>query len=140
VSDVPVDSVKSLSPQEEAPSPSEKADASARPDEEATRSAEGIAATPEAKEPPDPGWGVGVGLLGLVVMATGGAGTWHWIFNAGEFIMLAGAAMFIGAVSSTSLRQRPLRLRLRWAAWRLRWAAWRLRWAAWRERRTGAAD
>ncbi|MFP6685478.1 MAG: hypothetical protein VB934_12225 [Polyangiaceae bacterium] len=116
MSDAPVDSVKPVPPRDEAPSSAE----------EGPRSAEEAAATPEAKEPPDPVWGLGVGITGLVVMATGGAGTWHWVFNVGEFIMLVGAAMFLGAATSTSLRQRPLRLRERWAAWRAR--------------RTGAAD
>ena len=116
VSEAPIDSAKSVPPQDEEPSSAT----------EAPRSAEEAAATPEVKEPPDPVWGVGVGIVGLVVMATGGAGTWHWVFNIGELIMLIGAAMFLGAVTSTSLRQRPLRLRERWAAWRAR--------------RTGAAD
>jgi len=128
VSEVPVDSVESVSSQDVAPASTEKVtkDASPGPDEEAPQAPEKAARTPEAKEPPDPVWGLGVGIVGLVVMATGGAGTWHWVFNIGELIMVIGAALFLGAVTVTSLRQRPLRLRERWAAWRAR--------------RTGAAD
>lgn len=57
---------------------------------------------------PDPVWGVGVGIVGLLIMAVGGAATWHWVFNVGEAIMLIGAALFLGAVAVTSLRQEPI--------------------------------
>ena len=69
-----------------------------------------------SEQGPDPVWGVGVGIIGLLTMATGGALTWHWVFNVGELVMLIGAAMFLGAVTLTSLKQRPLRFRMPWAS------------------------
>src|SRR5690606_34599701 len=48
-----------------------------------------------AKKPgPDPVVGLGLFLVGLVVMATGGAATWHYVFNVGEGILLLGAVVF----------------------------------------------
>ena len=77
----------------------------------------GAAAEPGPNEKgPDPVWGVGVGIIGLLTMATGGALTWHWVFNVGELVMLIGAAMFLGAVTLTSLKERPLRFRMPWAS------------------------
>jgi hypothetical protein len=57
----------------------------------------------------DPAVGLGVFVPGLFVMALGGAATWHWVFNVGEAIMLAGMTLFVGAVILTALQQRDLR-------------------------------
>ena len=61
---------------------------------------------------PDPIYGLSVGIIGLVVMALGGARTWHYVFNIGEGVMLLGAAMFLISVAVTSLKLDPLRERL----------------------------
>lgn len=57
----------------------------------------------------DPAIGIGIFVPGLFVMAIGGAATWHWIFNVGEAVMLAGMTLFVGAVILTALQQRDLR-------------------------------
>jgi hypothetical protein len=66
---------------------------------------------------PDPVWGVSVGIVGLLIMATGGAMTWHYVFNVGEGIMLLGAVMFLYAVARTALIRHPLGVRERLPAW-----------------------
>lgn len=60
---------------------------------------------------PDPVWGVGLFVVGLVVMATGGAMTWHYVFNVGEGILLFGAVVFLLFVAISSQKQDPIRLR-----------------------------
>lgn len=57
----------------------------------------------------DPAIGIGIFVPGLFVMAIGGAATWHWIFNIGEAVMLAGMTLFVAAVILTALQQRDLR-------------------------------
>lgn len=57
----------------------------------------------------DPAVGIGIFVPGLFVMAIGGAATWHWIFNVGEAVMLAGMTLFVAAVILTALQQRDLR-------------------------------
>lgn len=54
----------------------------------------------------DPATGIGIFVPGLFVMAIGGAATWHWVFNVGEGIMLAGMTYFVVAVAWTALQQR----------------------------------
>ena len=66
---------------------------------------------------PDPVWGVSVGIVGLLIMATGGAMTWHYVFNVGEGMMLLGAVMFLYAVTRTALIRHPLGIRERLPAW-----------------------
>ena len=60
---------------------------------------------------PDPIWGVGLFAVGLLVMATGGAMTWHYVFNVGEGVLLLGAAVFLLSVAISSQKQDPVRLR-----------------------------
>ena len=65
--------------------------------------------TPPAFEGgPDPVWGVGVSIVGLLIMATGGAATWHWTFNIGEGILLLGMTMFLVMVVLSWNAQRKL--------------------------------
>ncbi|MCA9620205.1 MAG: hypothetical protein KC731_14385 [Myxococcales bacterium] len=66
---------------------------------------------PRTSPGPDPVWGLGVFLIGLVVMAIGGAGTWHILFNVGETLLLLGAAVFVVCVAITARRQNPVPLR-----------------------------
>lgn len=61
-----------------------------------------------AKPGPDPVIGVGLFAVGLLIMATGGAFTWHYVFNVGEGILLLGAVIFLVNVTLTSHRQRPV--------------------------------
>ena len=56
---------------------------------------------------PDPVVGVGVFVVGLFVMAVGGAANWHYVFNAGEGVLLLGAVMFLASVAITAHRQSP---------------------------------
>lgn len=60
---------------------------------------------------------MGVFLAGLLVMAVGGANTWHWVFNVGEAVLVLGAAWFLVSVAITSVRQEPLGLRERLPGW-----------------------
>ena len=62
-----------------------------------------------AKKPgPDPVVGLGLFLVGLVVMATGGAATWHYVFNVGEGILLLGAVVFLVSTAISSVRLDPI--------------------------------
>jgi hypothetical protein len=68
----------------------------------------------EAADPgPDPVWGLGLFIVGLFVMAIGGAGTWHWMFNIGETLLLVGVIVFVTCIAITSHRQEHLVTRLR---------------------------
>lgn len=62
---------------------------------------------------PDPVWGLGVFIVGLLIMAFGGATTRHWVFNIGETLLLIGVIVFVGAVAITSHRQEHVVKRLR---------------------------
>ena len=62
---------------------------------------------------PDPVWGLGVFIVGLLTMAFGGATTRHWVFNIGETLLLIGVIVFVGAVAVTSHRQEHVVKRLR---------------------------
>lgn len=53
----------------------------------------------------DPATGFGIFVPGLFVMALGGAMTWHWIFNIGSGIMLAGMTYVVVAIMLTALQQ-----------------------------------
>lgn len=53
----------------------------------------------------DPATGFGIFVPGLFVMALGGAMTWHWIFNIGSGIMLAGMTWVVAAIMLTALQQ-----------------------------------
>lgn len=65
-----------------------------------------------AKGPgPDPVVGVGIFAVGLLIMGFGGAFTLHYVFNAGEGLVLLGAVVFLTSVAITSQRQQPLALR-----------------------------
>jgi hypothetical protein len=64
---------------------------------------------PNGKKPgPDPVLGVGLFVVGFFVMATGGAATWHYVFNVGEGVMLLGAVIFLFSVAISSLRLDPI--------------------------------
>ena len=54
---------------------------------------------------PDPVYGLGIGIVGLVVTAVGGALTWHYTFNVGQGIMLLGAAVFLTCGAWTELKR-----------------------------------
>ncbi len=54
----------------------------------------------------DPATGFGIFVPGLFVMALGGAMTWHWIFNIGSGIMLAGMSYVVAAIMLTAVQQR----------------------------------
>jgi hypothetical protein len=54
---------------------------------------------------PDPVWGVVIGAFGLVNMAVAGAITQHLWFNVGEAFMMLGAAVFLGSVLLTHVKQ-----------------------------------
>ncbi len=54
----------------------------------------------------DPATGFGIFVPGLFVMALGGAMTWHWIFNIGSGIMMAGMSYVVAAIMLTALQQR----------------------------------
>jgi len=64
---------------------------------------------------PDPIWGMAVFVVGVVVMAAGGAGNWHWTFNVGMGTLLLGVVIFtvfVGIVAVKLDRDRywkPLR-------------------------------
>ncbi len=60
---------------------------------------------------PDPGWGVGLFVVGLLVMSVAGAATWHWVFNVGEALLLIGAMVFLAFVAMTSQKQDPVNWR-----------------------------
>jgi uncharacterized membrane protein len=64
------------------------------------------------KPGPDPVVGVGLFVVGLLIMATGGALTWHYVFNVGEGLLLLGAILFLVSVVWTSLRLEPIDWRL----------------------------
>ena len=66
------------------------------------------AETNVTKPGPDPVIGVGLFVVGLLVMATGGAFTWHYVFNVGEGILLLGAIVFLANTAITSLRIDPV--------------------------------
>jgi hypothetical protein len=56
------------------------------------------------RPPPDPAFGLGLVLLGILVMGVGGAATWHYVFNAGTGVALVGAVVFVGSVVLSTLR------------------------------------
>jgi hypothetical protein len=60
---------------------------------------------------PDPAVGIGLFVVGLLIMATGGATTQHYVFNAGEGLVLLGAVIFLASVAITNHRLEPLDLR-----------------------------
>lgn len=64
-----------------------------------------------AERSPDPSLGVGLFVVGLLVMAAGGATTQHYVFNAGEGLVLLGAVIFLVSVAITSYRIEPWNLR-----------------------------
>lgn len=60
---------------------------------------------PKADVGPDPVYGVALGVLGLMMMAVGGAATFHYVFNVGEGLMLLGAVVFLGCAVVTHFKQ-----------------------------------
>jgi hypothetical protein len=69
--------------------------------------------TPPSPPPPDVGpdpiWGLAALVVGIVVMAVGGAANWHWVFNAGTGLMLIGVVVLLLTVAITSFKQNPER-------------------------------
>jgi len=63
-------------------------------------------ATHVADAGPDPVWGATVFVVGLLIMAIGGASTQHYMFNVGETILLVGAAMFLVSLAISSIKMR----------------------------------
>jgi hypothetical protein len=65
-------------------------------------------ATLEARraEGPDPVTGAGLALFGIFVMGLGGASDLHYVFNAGMFIAVGGAVVFVLFVALTAMKQR----------------------------------
>ena len=57
-------------------------------------------------EGPDPVIGAGVALLGIFVMGLAGSRDWHYVFNAGTFVAIAGAAIFVLFVALSAMKQR----------------------------------
>ena len=57
----------------------------------------------------DPVWGIGIGIVGLLVMGIGGATTEHYLFNMGEAAMSLGATLFLAAVVLSWNRRRRLK-------------------------------
>ncbi len=54
---------------------------------------------------PDPVYGAGIALLGILMMGIAGAATEHYAFNVGSATAILGAILFAGAIALTSLRQ-----------------------------------
>jgi hypothetical protein len=55
---------------------------------------------------PDPVIGAGLTLLGIFVMGLGGSRDWHYVFNAGTFVAIIGAAVFVLFVALSAMKQR----------------------------------
>ncbi len=64
-----------------------------------------------AERGPDPSIGIGFFVVGLLIMAVGGATTHHYVFNAGEGLVLLGAVIFLISVAVTHYRIQPWNLR-----------------------------
>lgn len=62
---------------------------------------------------PDPVWGLGLFVAGMLAMAIGGATTRHILFNVGEGVLLVGVAVFVVCVAITSHKQEHLVSRIR---------------------------
>jgi hypothetical protein len=52
-------------------------------------------------------------VVGVLVMAAGGAGNWHYVFNVGETLLLVGVVAMLVMVAITSHRQEPVGERIR---------------------------
>lgn len=62
-----------------------------------------------AREPsdgPDPVIGAGLVLFGIFVMGLAGSRDWHYVFNAGTFVAITGAAVFVLFVALSAMKQR----------------------------------
>ncbi len=60
----------------------------------------------ERNDGPDPVIGAGLALLGIFVMGLAGSRDWHYLFNAGTFIAITGAAVFVLFVALSAVKQR----------------------------------
>lgn len=60
----------------------------------------------ERSEGPDPVIGAGLVLFGIFVMGLGGSRDWHYVFNAGTFVAIIGAAVFVLFVALSAMKQR----------------------------------
>ncbi len=61
---------------------------------------------PSHSEGPDPAIGAGLTLFGIFIMGLGGSSNLHYVFNAGSFIAIAGAAVFVLCVALSAMKQR----------------------------------
>jgi hypothetical protein len=61
---------------------------------------------PVRQDGPDPVIGAGLVLFGIFVMGLGGSRDWHYVFNAGTFVAIAGAAVFVLFVALSAMKQR----------------------------------
>jgi hypothetical protein len=61
---------------------------------------------PSRAEGPDPAIGAGLTLFGIFIMGLGGSSNLHYVFNAGSFIAIAGAAVFVLCVALSAMKQR----------------------------------
>lgn len=59
-----------------------------------------------SSEGPDPVIGAGLVLFGIFVMGLGGSRDWHYVFNAGTFVAIIGAAVFVLFVALSAMKQR----------------------------------
>lgn len=55
---------------------------------------------------PDPVIGAGLVLFGIFVMGLAGSRNWHYVFNAGTFVAIIGAAVFVLFVALSAMKQR----------------------------------
>jgi hypothetical protein len=60
----------------------------------------------EHSEGPDPVIGAGLVLFGIFVMGLAGSRDWHYVFNAGTFVAIIGAAVFVLFVALSAMKQR----------------------------------
>jgi hypothetical protein len=58
---------------------------------------------------PDPVTGAGIALLGIFLMAIGGARDAHYVFDVGVLIALVGAVAFVACVVLSAMKQRAAR-------------------------------
>jgi len=60
----------------------------------------------ERSEGPDPVIGAGLVLFGIFIMGLAGSRNWHYVFNAGTFVAITGAAVFVLFVALSAMKQR----------------------------------
>ena len=53
---------------------------------------------------PDPIYGLGMVVVGVLIMGVAGAATWHFVFNAGTALTILGALVFVSSLAASSMR------------------------------------